>query len=245
MSELTLFWRSVSLWFQLLTRMAVMAAILFGCLLLMRTLIDPGVCFHGMDRPINPPHIKYVAPLMVPLIAYWMAANSIFRTTNRQTPAQFLGDSAIGFLGIVFFYGAVIGSFVISVYGLPEYRMSVVGWVTAIATLPVLLWILLEPGVFQSFAASAEKARRKEQSRRKQMGPNYAILLRVLRRDYEDKIREIHRMRIGEEDRAYLEELADSEYRDQMFQVMTRGNHNFGGSGSEPIEDLLKQNEEA
>ena len=173
-----------------------------------------------------------------------MAAHSIFRTTNRRTASQTLGGDAAGYLGIGCFHGSVIGAHVVAIYGLPAYRVSVVAWVTAIATLPILLWIVFEPGVIQSFADGAEKARRQEQKRRKQMGPNYALLLRVLRRDYEDKIHEIHRMRIGEEDREYLEELADNEYRDQMFQVMTRGNHNIGGTESEAIEDLLQQNEE-
>ncbi|WP_165441668.1 hypothetical protein [Rubinisphaera italica] len=221
-----------------------MAAILFGCLVLMRTLIDPGVCFHGMDRPITPPHIKFVAPLVPPLMAYWLAANSIFRTTDRRTATQYFGDETMPFYGNAFLFGPIVGAHVISIYGLPAYRVAVVAWVTAIATLPILLWIVFEPGVFQSFAHSAEKARKQEQKRRNQMGPNYALLLRVLRRDYEDKIHEIHRMRIGDEDREYLEELADNEYRDQMFQVMTRGNHNIGGIESEAIEDLLQQNEE-
>lgn len=241
MSEIRLFWRSVSLWFQLLLRVAVMAAILFGCLLLTRTLIDPGVCFHGMDRPINPPHIKYVVPLMVPMFAYWMAANSIFRTTNRKTASQFLGDSAIGFLGVVFFYAAVLGSFVIAIYGLPEYRVAVVGWITAIATLPILLWILFEPGVFKSFAIDAEKARKQEENRRRTMGQNYALILRALRRDYEEKIRAIHRMRIDEEDRAFLEEAADNEYRDRMLEVLTSTSSPSGGDETESLEDFLQE----
>lgn len=244
MSDLNLFWRSVSLWFRLLMRVAVMAVILFGTLLLLRTTIDPGVCFHGMNRPITHPHIKYVVPFVLPLMAFWLSANAIFRTSNRQTATQFFGLEAMPFIGNAFIFGPLIGAHTIAVYGLPAYRVHVIAWVTAISIAPVLLWVLFEPGVFQAFAESDEKARKEERERQKRLGPNYELLMRILRRDYEAKIRDIRRMRINDDDRLYLEELADGNYRDRMIQIMSGGNQSSMASDSESIEALMQEDEE-
>ncbi|TWT51743.1 hypothetical protein KOR42_34300 [Thalassoglobus neptunius] len=244
MSELNLFWRSISLWFWLLTRLAVMAAILFGSLFLMRTIFDPGVRPFDANKPIDFPHAKYVV-LHAPLICtFWLSANAIFRTTGRKTATQFFGDDVMGFFVNAFIFGPILGALVVCVFGTPGYRAIAVGWVTGIAALPILLWILFEPGVFQSFAKADEQAREAERKRRRHSPPNYELRMRIIRRDYETKIHDINRMRIDEEERLYLQELADGEYRDRVRQIMSGDYQSGAGRGSSSIESLLQDSED-
>lgn len=244
MSELDLFWRSVSLWIRLLMRMAAMTVILFGALLLTRTVFDPGNCLRNDGQSVELPHVGYIV-IHAPVVwLFWWSANSIFVGKKRRTAWQELSSDFQPVLSGATLILPVIASAIYCIYGLPEYRVGIATWITVVAAVPVCAWCVFKPDVFEVFADSDAKAREAERKRRRNERPNYALLMRIMRRDYEDKIRDISRMRIEEEHGLYLQELAGNEYRDAVERIIGGGTATASGGDTASIEAILHDNEE-
>lgn len=222
MSEVSLLLEATSIRVRLAIRVAASAATLFVVLFLCRTALDSVTPRRISDtNPLQTHHLPLFVIYAPVLWLYLALCNTVFRSTNRRTAWQLMSSSQQTVALITCIYAPVFASVAIATYG----SVLSVGVVSAIASLPALLWVTLCPGVAAVLRKQDRDVEAEIKKRRRTEPIRIESQIDRLRQACLRRKRQIQSLPIDEEEREMLIELTENALRDQIHDLIATSNH--------------------